>query len=283
MRVCWPYLLKKNRCRQGFSLVELSIVVAIISVVATLGLEAAANFVNRTSTSVTRDKLVTIDDAIARFFKIYGRLPCPAKRDDWLLNSSTSFGAEDCTISVWSSTSIGGGLMAGMVPFKTLDLPMSTAVDGFNNRINYVATKNLTVAGTGANTFGDTTNGVAGIEIRTGRLEQPCDNLATNCQKLADPTATSGAAYVIFSNGADQRGAVSLFSLPPYTPAIACPNANPNNQHVDAMNCQWGASPNTTSVTAIPANVFYDNRYNAGLNPTSYFDDVILWRTKAQL
>ena len=37
------------------------------------------------------------------------------------------------------------------------------------------------------------------------------------------------------------------------------------------------------SVTTIPTYVFYDNRYNPGLNLVSYFDDAVVWRTKAQL
>ena len=142
---------------RGFSLVELSVVVAIISVVATLGLEAAANFVNRTSGAVTRERLAVADEAVARFYKIYGRLPCPASRAVALAAGNTTFGVEDCTIAVWTvdaqyATLIGGGLMAGMLPYRTLNIPMSFALDGFNNKLNYVVTKNLTVAGGNAST-----------------------------------------------------------------------------------------------------------------------------------
>ncbi len=273
---------------RGFSLVELSVVVAIISVVAALGLEAAANFVNRTSGAVTRERLIVADEAVARFYKIYGRLPCPANRALVFNAANPPFGVEDCTTAVWTvdaqyPTLIGGGLMAGMLPYRTLNIPMTFALDGFNNRLNYVVTKNLTVAGGNAtilNRFGSTggaaaTNGIAGIEIRTGVLEEPCGG--SKCQKVADPTVNTGAAYIIFSNGTDQRGALTLRG----TSASSCgPALSPR---VDSMNCQWGIDANDTSVSTIPKNVFYDNRYNAGLNLTSYFDDYVVWRSKAQL
>lgn len=277
---------------RGFSLVELSVVVAIISVVATLGLEAAANFVNRTSGAVTRERLAIADEAVARFYKIYGRLPCPASRAVALAAANTTFGVEDCTIAEWGTdaeygTKIGGGLMAGMIPYRTLNIPMTFALDGFNNKLNYVVTKNLTVAGGNAtilNRFGSTggttvTNGIAGIEVRTGILEQPCGG--SKCQKVADPSTSTGAAYIIFSNGTDQRGAVALRSTAAST-CVPTPTAS-FDLRVDTMNCQWGIDGNTTSVTAIPKNVFYDNRYNAGLNLRSFFDDYVVWRSKAQL
>lgn len=277
MRVNWPYSPKTRRFQHGFSLVELSVVVAILSVVATLGLEAAANFMNRSAINATRDKLVAIDDAIDRYYKIYGRLPCPALSTDALSSGSSTFGVENCGLGAFGTTSTGGGLRGGMVPFRALNLPMSAVIDGFGNRINYVVTKNLTVAGTGSSSFGNATDGIAGIEVRTGQLEEPCDSTAAHCQKIADPSSSTapGAAYIAFSNGTDQKG-----GIPPRSAAVAIACAN--NSHVDAMNCQYGGA-NATSVPTIPTNVFYDNRYNAGLNASSYFDDVVIWRTKAQL
>jgi hypothetical protein len=35
--------------------------------------------------------------------------------------------------------------------------------------------------------------------------------------------------------------------------------------------------------STIPYNVFYDSRFNAGLNLVNYFDDYVLWRSKAML
>lgn len=267
---------------RGFSLVELSIVVAIISVVATLGLEVAANFVNRTSTSVSRERLKLVDDTTANFFRLYGRLPCPA--DKTLAPSNTNYGLENCGLSVLTGTTVGGGLLSGAVPYRTLNLPVSYSLDGFGSKFNYVVTKNLTQAGRlltgqfGYNSGTAAQNGIAGIEVRTGQLAQPCN--ASNCQVLADPSLNTGAAYVIFSSGPDQRGARSERG----TALKNCTIYNPERR-VDAQNCVFGAASMTPplSVTTIPKNVFYDNRYNAGFNLTSYYDDALVWRPRARL
>lgn len=296
-----PFRHARVRHRLGFSLVELSVVIAIIGVVAAFGLEASAIFVNRSAGNTTKERLVALDEAISRFYSIYGRLPCPAVISQ--APTHASYGLEDCTISVWTVDAeytdlIGGGLMSGAVPFRTLNLPRFYAIDGFYNKINYVVTKNLTVAGTGSDTFGyfdgtDATtlshSGVGGIEIRSGVLEQPCNT--SKCQILALPTpaaypattGTYGAAYVLFSNGADGRGAYSVQG----TAQLSCvPSPTSSfSSRVDTQNCQRGTSAgaHTTSVSGIPKNVFYDNRFNNGLNLVSYFDDYVIWRAKSQL
>lgn len=265
---------------QGFSLVELSIVVAIISVVATLGLEAAANFANRSASSVSRERLKVVDEATAAFFKIYGRLPCPANKT--LPPENANYGIEDCTIAVISSTSVGGGVMAGAVPFRTINLPVIYSLDGFSSKFNYAVTRNQTSAGLGATQFGNSAN-VAGIEVRTGVLEQPC--ATSKCQVLANPAGNSGAAYFIFSSGADQRGAVSARGLALKECANPAANSDPR---VDSQNCTYGNATIKGYLLvagggSIPNNVFYDNRVNAGLNRASYYDDVAIWRPRVQL
>jgi prepilin-type N-terminal cleavage/methylation domain-containing protein len=285
------------RTKHGFSLVELSIVIAILGVVATFGLQAAANLANRTATSVSRERIVLVDDAVARFFKIYGRLPCPALKTT--APETITYGLEDCSNGLLiTGTTIGGGLMSGAVPFKTLNLPTMFAIDGFYNKVNYVVTKNLTAAGgdvgaapiytgrfaTKTDISSDANDGIAGIEIRSGVLEQPCST--TKCQVLADPAVRTGAAYVLFSSGADQRGALSDRGIARSScaPAVAI-----NDRRVDTQNCVFGSNTirgymNVGGIaSSIPYNVFYDNRYNAGFNLTSYFDDVVVWRSKAQL
>jgi prepilin-type N-terminal cleavage/methylation domain-containing protein len=285
------------RARQAFSLVELSVVVAIISVVAVLGLEAAANFVDRTSARITEERLAIADEALVKFVRIYGRLPCPAPRN--LIPTGANFGLEDCTIAVWGtnqnySSLVGGGVMAGMLPFRTLNLPMNMAVDGFGGKMNYVVTKNLTVAGTGSDRFGhvagtNITNGIGGITIRSGQLKAQ-NGCTANCQVLAEasPSAAtqSGAAYILFSNGRDQRGAVPLRSS---TVGLACSSNTTDGSKIDAMNCQWNTCLNlpesmcTNGVTFINRNTFYDSRYNTGTNNKNFFDDHVVWRTKGQL
>jgi len=293
--------MSSSRCfhgsalRRGFSLIELSVVVAIISVVAALGLEVAANFVVRSATETSRERLKVVDDAVANFFRVYGRLPCPALKTT--PPETPTYGTENCATPLPNTPGgPGDGLLAGAVPFRALNLPMSHSLDGFNSKLNYVVTKNLTQAGgdkaaapTQTARFGTATtapsnlnDGIAGIEVRSGVLDDTC---AANCQKLADPTtvpAPTGAAYFIFSSGNDKRGGISDRGQQ----LDACTTLGANSDaRVDSQNCVFGDDTIRGKMTEsfIPYNVFYDNRYNAGFNRSSYFDDVVVWRSKAQL
>lgn len=269
--------------RGGFSLVELSIVVAILSVVATLGLEVAASFVNRTAYSATQEAVSAADTALKQFATVYGRLPCPAKQVIGPLDATLQYGREDCAIGIFPGTGIGGGVIGGALPFRTLNLPMSASLDGFGNKLQYYVTFNLTQAGAGPNQFGDSP---AGIEVRTGNLGQPC---ITNCSVLADPVAvpSTGAAYVIFSHGADKRGAHARNG----TLQLPCVPTPPDQyeSRVDSQNCAAAQLPFVPtlkaggSVISIPLNVVYDSRFNTGSIYDNYFDDVIVWHTKGQL
>ena len=354
-----PRSTHRHTRAHGFSLVELSIVVAIIGVVSVLGLEAAANFVNRTNGAVTKERLLVLDDAIVRFFKIYGRLPCPADRT--LAPSSTSYGLENCALATIAAPSASNGIMFGALPFRALNIPMNLSVDGFGSKINYAVTKNLTIAGTGVGQFGfkqdyaytacnsgtdtltvastpniytgaliydagsndyctvtgstattivlDSTCGVDGefdcggstgtatliqagaIEIRSGVLQQACGSSA--CQFVASPTMSAGgAAYVLFSNGMDRKGGRSLRGD---TLALCVdPNSTTDGLKIDAQNCantgtgpydSAGLAPRVNAIVTapIPLNVFYDARFNTGFLAKNYFDDYIVWRSKAQL
>ena len=96
----------------------------------------------------------------------------------------------------------------------------------------------------------------------------------------------TGAAYVLFTSGADQRGAISDRG----NTRNACANTSAiSDRRIDSQNCVFGSNTvrgymNVNGVAStIPYNVFYDNRYNAGLNLSSYFDDAVIWRSKARL
>ncbi len=354
-----PRSTHRHTRAHGFSLVELSIVVAIIGVVSVLGLEAAANFVNRTNGAVTKERLAVLDEAVVKFFKIYGRLPCPADRS--LAPSSTSYGLEDCSLTTIAVPSASNGILFGAVPFRALNIPMNLSVDGFGSKINYVASKNLTQAGTAAGQFGFTqgyaytacnlgtrtltvastanlyttallysagTNGfcnvqsfvantsitleptcstgafacdnatgtaqlvqAGAVEIRSGILYESCGG--TGCQVVASPSSasTGGGAYALFSNGMDRKGGISMRG-DVLAPCVSAASTT-DGLKVDAQNCaNAGTGTPYTSVTTpananvvggIPLNAFYDARFNTGFLAKNYFDDYIVWRTKAQL
>jgi prepilin-type N-terminal cleavage/methylation domain-containing protein len=264
-------LPNQRHARRAFSLLELSIVVIIISITATLGLELAGQFVARRAYAETQAKLAALDEAMVKFYQVYGRLPCPSI----IPPTDADDGLESLVCN--DNPIIQQDVMLGRVPFRTMNLQRSATIDGYGNRINYVVTRFLALDPTTrpAENFN---NSDAKVEIRTGRLEQPC---SANCTVLADPAAGNGAAYAIFSNGENARGAFNTQGVQ----LSFCYNAA-SDLRIDAQNCASALSPltvfNTLSIWEHNA-IFYDSRFNNGSQAENYFDDIIVWRTKARL
>jgi prepilin-type N-terminal cleavage/methylation domain-containing protein len=243
---------------KGFSLIELSVVVVIMSVISVLGLELASQFVTRRATDETLVTLRAIDQAIDRFFWVYGYLPCPASRTTSQYEATHGL-ATACTAD------LGGSVSAGMVPFRTLNLPPEMALDAYGSRITYYVTHALT------SQAGFIANQPAGIEMRTGQLAEPC---AGNCSVIGDVGAGAGAAYALVSHGLDKAGSQTKVGR-------SGPACRVAEGRIDSQNCAayTGVGPLVNS----PDNVLYDSRYNTGFSPLKYFDDLIVWRTRGQL
>ncbi len=254
------------RTRNGFSLLELSIVMAIVSVVAVMGLESAALYMNRTAYSTTKEKLTVIKAAMEKHRFVYGYLPCPARA---VGTSDASYGKEyrvgsDC------GTTLMTGVYYGLIPVRDLNLPLGFMKDGYGSEMNYIVSANLNKPGTAAGQFSNGASAGA-ISVRTGRIQQPC---STVCQTIAD------AAYMIFSPGADKRGASATQCLPNANTVI--------DGMIDTVNCRFGGATKVRingsgSQVTIPNNVFYDSRFNNGRVEQMHFDDLVIWQTKGQL
>ena len=246
-------------------MLELSIVIVILGLVSVLGLETALQFIGQRAYKETQAKLVIIDQALVQFYKVNGRLPLPANR--LTSSSNINYGLE-AGVRIYNVPPIS--VIAGTVPFRALNLPMSVSLDSYGNKINYYVSRPLAYAVEFA-------AGPPAIEIRSGKLEQPC---STQCTVLADPAATpsTGAAYAVFSNGFDKRGAVNKNG----TPKAICADAG--DVRIDSQNCLALAGGGPLGIGGtIAANVLYDSRYNTGSVAASYYDDAIIWRLKGQL
>jgi len=112
--------------KKAYTLVELSIVLVIIAIFLSSGLNIFTNNIVQTKTVNTKEKLNIIYKSLAEHLMTQKRLPCPT-----LLttpkDSGTSYGSPNAT-----PCSTTGG-----VPTRVLDLP-SDAEDDFGNKILYV-------------------------------------------------------------------------------------------------------------------------------------------------
>lgn len=237
----------------GFTLVELSVVLVVISLLVAGGLAASVSMVNRSAYIDTRTQLQQIEQSLQDYYTVNGRLPCVASLTE--ATSSSSFGVEigatgtTCAGGAAESTpghyrvDSGGGVMVrvGMLPVRTLGLSDSVAADKFGSRIVYAVTEKLTDAGQ----FG---TAPGAITIRDANN----NNILTN------------AAYFVTSLGRDRKGAYALSNA---SLVEACGSTG----NLDVPNCTLNDA------------IFREAPFNRGTEENYFYDDLAHWAPKFHL
>lgn len=177
-----------GRRQNGFTLLEVAIVIAIVSLVLGSLLVPLQTQVEQRQIADTRKQLEDIKAALVGFAVSNGRLPCPA--------SSTSLGVESPS---------GGGACNnnynGFVPAATLGLTLvdnqGYAVDPWGNRIRYAVTSANGNAFTTAN--GMQSAGFSALAPNLLICSTATGISGTNC--AAGKSLTTGVPAVIYSTG----------------------------------------------------------------------------------
>ncbi len=240
---------------EGFTLLELAIVIAIIATLTGMGILAGVNALENARVAQTNNKIALIERALWAFRVSNDRLPCPASLT--LPITSANFGVEgpntasciDVTAGAATGnfTSTDGFVVEGQVPTKTLGLPDDFAFDGWGNRFRYSANLQLVETNGFSSTPADDT--CAGSKITDGTSP-------TNFR-------TQSAAYALVSHGPNGHGA--------YTRSGAVKNAGSTNTG-EQSNCSCNASAVATPYTAT-----YVQRaeFRNPASSTDQFDDIV--------
>lgn len=117
--------------QRGFTLVELSIVLIIIALVAGMLFGISTSLLDVQRAEATRAKLKAIDAALASFVAVNKRLPCPA--DGTLPSASAGAGSENNA----GGDNPCGSQQYGVVPWTALGLAPADIEDGWGSRITY--------------------------------------------------------------------------------------------------------------------------------------------------
>lgn len=196
----------KHARQQGFTLFELTLVIAIISLVVGMSVNGVKTMVDSARKTATQEKIRIIDEALKNYWVINKRLPCPAQQS--LSKADANFGVEAANhdsgclggapnvTKSFGSLSDDQNIVEGMLPFRTLGLPETYAYDGWDGRFAYATSPELTK--TNSAFMFDKMSDFKPVQVAFyhngyGQIEYAADSI--------------GAAYVLLSYGENKFGA----------------------------------------------------------------------------
>lgn len=249
----------RKQARQGFTLLEMTIVLAIVAVIAGAGMSVFSASLLKQQGGDTQGKMLALQQALYNYRMAFNRLPCPADLTQAV--TSANFGvqasAADCTGAPAANFTAGlnGGIAEGMIPTKTLRLPDDFAFDGWGRRIVYAVSVPLTASNAFTTIGPDTTN----------------ERIRVN--DSAGTARTTTAAYVLLSMGPNGHGAW------PRKGGATRINALSSNAD-EQDNCDCNASMvlsgfDGTFVQKLPT--------KAANNSQNVFDDIVMFGTRSDL
>lgn len=192
--------------QSGFTLVELAVVVFLVGLMASVGLAALNAQIASASISATKKKQEIIKDALIAYLGANKRLPCPASvNSDGQESRITANTPADCT----HTGSVTTGYF-GILPYATLGLSKSTALDGQENLFSYAVSKQWTLTySTVAPVAGGTSTSTASDAFNVGILGALIINDRSPTSPYTATAISSNAAAFIVSHGKNGLGALT--------------------------------------------------------------------------
>ena len=248
-------MLQHIHRRRGFTLIELSIGLTIMSLLAAGALTVGGVMVEQQQFTGSNQRVVDAKKALADYFAVNGRLPCPAPLTTAV--NAAGFGAEvNCAAGgaapAGTSRVNGGGAFSGgaytagvvrigALPVRTLGLRDNAMSDDYGNRIVYAMSEQFADVSSVA-----AANGAITLQDAGG------NNITT-------AGTTNGGVFVVVGTGPDGKGGNRYQSGA--ATSVNCTGG------LDAENCDGDI-------------VFRDTRFNNGSGAANFFDDMIAWSPK---
>lgn len=208
---------ENSQNQAGFTLIELSIVIIILSVTLAAFGAAFLQYLATAREKAVQSRVETVEEALGKFLALNGRYPCAASLTD--APDTANFGREiatNCTTAgnVGGTFQTGGTagrrVRIGGVPSRTLNLPDEYATDTYGMRLGYAVTEVLASPGT----FQQDEGAISIIDSAT-----PGNSVVT---------PAGSAHYVVYSHGPDTAGAYTVQGVA----GMGC-----NNAALDGENC----------------------------------------------
>jgi prepilin-type N-terminal cleavage/methylation domain-containing protein len=257
----------KYKIKKAFSLIELSIVVLIISILISGGLTFSTVSIIKKRTELTEEKFEKIYKALGVYLSTNGKLPCPAPLND--VKSDSNYGVAAATCS--SAPASGSGyyqsndstdspnVYYGMIPVKTLNLPIEYGEDGFGTKLSYMVVNGLT----DSDSFG---KGSDSLENYANSVD--VDRIIVQ-EKHGSTThqITNDAAFAIISYGPNKAGGW---------------NDNSTSQNSVSTDDEE-AENSVSSPDGSAGQATFDNEIFFASPDSDVFDDLVFYKTRDQI
>jgi len=205
---------------RGFSLLEITIVLALLGFVLTIGLKSTGAYLSAERRQTTVARLAGVDAALVNYVALQKRLPCPA--DGASLPGTANFGLERRQADGTCLVLLGVPIMnRGVVPWVTLGITSTEALDGWNNRITYRTWSDLSTGFTLNNALDMTRCAINGTE--NGTVPTPTAVCTQTCNTIADVAACTQPSNFLLNRGVAVQDGAGNYILEP----LAAPYPNP--------------------------------------------------------
>jgi len=239
---------------QGFSLIELSIVLIIIGLIMTAGVTIFRSSILSTRLSTTKTNLDNIKTSVISFAMAYGRLPCS---DTVAPPNNQGISASDpATCGTLCSCNCANPPC--YVPFQTLKLQLPGGKDSFSNVFFYdISYDNVGAQGGLTNTTTDTFCGV----LYEYMAQPPVPPVPA--QPMPYVTNPGGQGYGVAAVIISETPIDNVFSVqpPPPLPSLTGKNAVPHGVAV-ARQYEMASAANGLAYGDLVAELTYSELYN---------------------
>lgn len=186
-----------RQASSGFTLVELSIVIMISGILMAAWLDAGRLALENKRRSVTMERIDLVRDAMAHYMARNGAYPCPAapvssapgdlKVEDCATLDDADMAEAEAHGIAFINSKAGRKIIEGSIPYRLLNIPRETTLDGWNDQFTYAVTAGLT----SHDTFNANDGGIGIVD--------------ENDTSLINPPAS--ALWALVSHGPDGSGA----------------------------------------------------------------------------
>lgn len=127
----------------GFTLIEVVLALVVSGLLMAYFLNTFGVFKKETEVAITQKRIEAVSDAIRRYTLYNRQLPCPASPT--LAPEHADYGSFAPPCASIPGVTNSGNVLIGMVPTRSLNLPLDYGYDAWGSRLIYAATTALTL------------------------------------------------------------------------------------------------------------------------------------------